>query len=203
MATSAYFLSTLLTCFRCLRYLKPIWTGLAAALGLAWLSLPIDPAAAQQGGLQPGEAFVTRFSGVTQAPGPGGQQVPVINVNGISGSVLDLRAPGFPPIGIHWMTEPQSNPVTAAQVGQVFGVVLDDANPPNIYLSATSAFGLHFSPGTTQWMAGLWGQGGGPGTIYRLDAANNYRPRVFANITLNNRQNTGAALGNMAFDRVN
>jgi hypothetical protein len=201
MAKSAHFV--LLICFRYLRYLKPIWIGFAAAFGLAWLLLPIDPAAAQQSGLQPGEAFVTRFSGVTRAAGPGGQQVPVINVDGISGSILDLRAPGFPPMGIHWMTEPQSNPVTAGQVGQVFGVVLDDANPPNIYLSATSAFGLHLSAGTTQWMPGLWGQGGGPGTIYRLDAVNDYRPSVFANITLNNRQNTGAALGNMAFDRVN
>jgi putative ubiquitin-RnfH superfamily antitoxin RatB of RatAB toxin-antitoxin module len=204
MATgTVHALSARLIGFRIPRSLRSIPIGLAAACGLAWLSLPIDPAAAQQGGLQPGEAFVTRFSGVTQAPGPGGQQVPVINMNGTSGSIIDLRAPGFPPMGIHWMTEPQSNPVTAAQVGQVFGVVLDDATPPNIYLSATSAFGLHLSPGTTKWMPGLWGQAGGPGTIYRLDAANNYLPRVFANVTLNNRQNSGAALGNMAFDKVN
>jgi hypothetical protein len=166
-----------------------------------WLA--VDGAVAQQSGLQPGEGFLTRFSGVTRAPRAGGQPVPVINVNGISGSIVDLRAPGFPPMGIHWMTEPQTNPVTAGQVGQVFGVVLDDANPPNIYLSATSAFGLHLAPGTTQWMPGMWGQGGGPGTIYRLDAANNYRPSVFATIALNNRQNTGAALGNIAYDRIN
>jgi hypothetical protein len=99
------------------------------------------------------------------------------------------------------MDEPQRMPVTAAEVGQVFGVVFDD-RAPNIYLSATSAFGLHLLPGTTRWMDGMWGAGGGPGTIYRLDAANNYRPRVFAHVMLGDRQNTGAALGNMAFDRT-
>jgi hypothetical protein len=158
------------------------------------------PAAAQQGPLQPGEAFVTRFSGV--AP-QSGSSAPAISVSGAVGSIIDLRAPGQPPRGEHWMDEPQRNPVTAGDVGQVFGVVLDDATPPNIYISATSAFGLHLTPGTGQWMAGMWGRGGGPSTIYRLDAANNYRPRVLASVTLGGRQNTGAALGNMAFDRIN
>ncbi len=171
-----------------------------AAIALA----SVSPSAAQQSGMQPGEAFVTRFSGVVTTPGAAGQPpIASINVNGIVGSIVDVRAPAFPPIGLHWMTEPQRGAVTAREVGQVFGVVLDDATPPNIYVSATSAFGLHFAPGGTQWMPGLWGANGGPGTIYRLDAANNYRPRVFANIVLNNRANTGAALGNMAFDRVN
>ena len=31
---------------------------------------------------------------------------------------------------------------TARQIGQVFSVALDDANPPNIYAAATSAYGL-------------------------------------------------------------
>ena len=200
---AAHLLSGFLDDPRNCRKFKLLRPAKVAACGCAGLFLAIASVAAQQPGLQPGEAFVTRFSGITQAAGPNGQQIPVINPNGTSGSIIDLRAPGFPPMGIHWMTEPQSNPVTAAQVGQVFGVVLDDANPPNIYLSATSAFGLHLAPGTTRWMQGMWGQNGGPGTIYRLDAANNYRPSVFANVTLNNRQNTGAALGNMAFDKAN
>src|SRR5436309_7926053 len=150
--------------------------------------LAFDPAIAQQRGMQPGEGFLTRFSGVTTTPNPAAQRPTAsINVNGVVGSIVDLRAPAFPPVGLHWMTEPQRNPVTAREVGQVFGVVLDDASPPNIYLSATSAFGLHLVPGKPEWMPGLWGAGGGPGTIYRLDASNNYRPRVFANIALNNR----------------
>jgi hypothetical protein len=132
---------------RCFSKFNSTRLGLIGALAAILSCFCVDPAAAQTGGLAQGEAFVTRFSGVTQ--GSSGQRNPVINVNGASGSIIDLRAPGFPPMGIHWMTEPQSNPVTAAQVGQVFGVVLDDANPPNIYLSATSAFGLHLSPGTS------------------------------------------------------
>ena len=52
-------------------------------------------------------------------------------------------------------------------------------------------------------MAGMWGQGGGPGTIYRLDASTGYAPRAFSQITLNGRPNSGAALGNIAYDRAN
>ena len=178
-------------------------------VGRSWLAatavilLSTVPLAAQQTGLQPGEAFVTRFSGVTPQSAPGGAPLASINTNGTVGSIIDIRAPGQAPNGEHWMDEPQRNPVTAADVGQVFGVVLDDQTPPNIYLSATAAFGLHLTPGTPQWMSGMWGRGGGPGTIYRLDAATGYRPRVFTHVTLAGRQNSGPALGNMAFDRLN
>jgi hypothetical protein len=166
------------------------------------ICLMTSPLSAQEPLVRPGEAFVTRFSGVTTVSGAGGQAVTSINAAGTVGSIIDVRAPGRPPQGEQWMDEPQRIPVTAAEVGQVFGVVFDD-RAPNIYLSATSAFGLHLLPRTAQWMNGMWGPGGGAGTIYRLDAANNYRPRVFAHVMLGNRQNTGAALGNMAFDRTN
>src|SRR5215470_17676339 len=159
--------------------------------------LPFPSSFAQDGALQPGEAYVTRFSGTR--PGPGG--APVINVDGTSGSIIDVRAPRQPPLGQHWIDEPQRKPVSAAQVGQVFGVALDDASAPNVYLTATSAFGLHRAG--NDWMPGMWGQGGGPGAVYRLDASTGYAPRVFAQIMLNGRQNTGAALGNIAYDRVN
>ena len=93
--------------------------------------------------------------------------------------------------------------MTAGTVGQVFGVALDDATPPNIYATATSAFGLHRSDGNTDWMAGMWGPGGGPGTVWKLDGANGNKPSIFAEITLDGRANSGAALGNIAFDRWN
>jgi hypothetical protein len=157
--------------------------------------LPTRPALAQDA-IQPGEGYVTRFSGIR--PSVGG---PVIDTNGTVGSIIDVRSPRTPPLGQHWVDEPQRKPVTAGEVGQVFGVTLDDANPPNVYLSATSAFGLHRAG--KDWMAGMWGQGGGPGTIYRLDASTGYAPRVFSQITLNGRPNSGAALGNMAYDRAN
>src|SRR5262245_28113695 len=157
--------------------------------------LPTSPAYAQDA-IQPGEGYVTRFSGVR--PSVGG---PVIDTAGTVGSIIDLTAPRMPPLGQHWVDEPQRKPVTAGEVGQVFGVALDDANPPNVYLSATSAFGLHRAG--NGWMAGMWGAGGSAGTVYRLDASTGYAPRVFTQITLNGRPNRAAALGNIAYDRVN
>ena len=93
--------------------------------------------------------------------------------------------------------------MTAREVGQVFGVALDAEGPPNIYLSATSAFGLHRSAENSKWMDGMWGAGGGPGTIYRLDRDAGYKPRMFANVTLNGRPNSGPGLGNIAYDKWN
>ena len=176
--------------------LRPAGKTLAQAVFLTIALLPFTPAIAQDA-IQPGEAFVTRFSGTR--PGAGG---PVIDANGTVGSIIDLRSPRMPPLGQHWVDEPQRKPVTAGQVGQVFGVALDDANPPNVYLTATAtaAFGLHRAG--NGWMPGMWGPGG-PGAVYRLDASTGYTPRLFAQITLNGRPNSGAALGNIAYDRVN
>ena len=128
---------------------------LGPALALATI-LAATPGFAQNEPLRPGEAYVTRFSGIAQ--GQGG--APVINPDGTVGSIIDVRAPERPPHGEHWIDEPQRMPVTAAQVGQVFGVALDDANPPNVYLSSTAAFGLHHMPNSPQWMPGMWGEGG-------------------------------------------
>lgn len=170
------------------------------------LILPSDrflPAAAQEtgetgDGIEPGEAYVTRFSG-TKTEG----EAKVIDPSGIVGSIIDVRGPGQAPQGHHWLNEKQRLPVTAADVGQVFGIAFDDADPPNIYLSATSAFGLHRSVDGSAWMAGQWGAGGGPGTIWKLDAANAYKPVVFAQVALDGRQNSGASLGSIAYDRKN
>lgn len=170
-------------------------TGLASSLSLFALLLTAPAVWAQQGPLQPGEAYLTRFSG--SVPGAAG---PMIDTAGTVGSIVDVRRPARPPQGEHWVDEPQRLPVTAGEIGQVFGVVLDGASPPNVYLSATAAFGLHTVAGG-QWMPGMWGRGG-PGTIWRLDAATGYRPQPFADVKLNGRPNSGAALGNMAFDKT-
>jgi hypothetical protein len=172
-----------------------------AAVGL-FVQFTLSVAVAQQGPLQPGEAVVTRFSGTGAVEVPGGVAT-VINPDGVSASIVDLRSPGRPPQGDHWINEPQRPLATASQVGQVFGVAIDNEGAPSIYLSATSAFGLHRSADNAQWLDGLWGTGGGPGTIYKLDAQAGYLPRPFANVTLNGRPNTGAALGNLAYDRWN
>ncbi|WP_347258896.1 hypothetical protein, partial [Methylocaldum sp.] len=176
-------------------------TGLRCLVAaVVWLacSLLAREAAAQEP-LQPGEGFLTRFSGTTK--NSSGETV--INLDGVVGSIISLRNPAQPPKGQHWLNEPQRNPVTAAQVGEVFGVAIDDAEQPNIYITATSAFGLHRTPDNSAWMEGMWGPNAGPGAVWKLDAANGYAPSLFATITLDGRQNTGAALGNIAYDRWN
>src|SRR5499426_17617 len=170
--------------------------GLLQAAILAGAVLSAGLASAQP--LQPGEAYVTRFSGFLY-----GAAGPIIDLNGTVGSILDVRAPGQAPQGTHWLYEPQRSPVTAAQVGQVFGVVLDDANPPNVYLAASSAFGLHRTANNAQWMPGMWGQGGGPGTIYRLRGGAGSTAHPFAQVMPEGRPNTGPGLGNLAYDRYN
>src|SRR5436190_14995787 len=159
---------------------------LLGASALLLVTLGSSPGLAQ--GLQPGEAFATRFSGATT----GRDGAPSIDAQGTVGSILDLRAPRQPAQGQHWINEPQRAPVTAAQIGQVFGVAFDDASPPNIYVTATAAFGLHRTPDNAQWMPGMFGTGGA-GAIYRLDAANGYQPRLVASIALAGRPNSGAA----------
>ncbi|MPZ41028.1 MAG: hypothetical protein GEU95_23885 [Rhizobiales bacterium] len=171
-------------------------TELFGATALLMLLLTAGPSLAQ--GLQPGEAFATRFSGTVPAP----DGSPSIDPQGTVGSILDLRAPGQPAQGQHWANEPQRAPVTAAQTGQVFGVAFDDATPPNIYVTATATFGLHRTADNSAWMPGMFGEGG-PGAIYKLDAASGYQPQLLTTITLNGRPNSGAALGNIAFDRWN
>jgi hypothetical protein len=172
-------------------------------LGAVLFALSAPVFAQQQIPIRPGEAFVTRFSGTATVAGPGGTGVLVINPGGVVGSVIDLRSPGQPPQGQHWINESQRMLVTAAEVGQVFGVAMDDGAAPNIYLAATAAFGLHTLPGSGQWMPGMWGSGGGPGTIYRLGPSTGYRPQPFAQVTLGGRPNSGAALGNLTYDRWN
>jgi hypothetical protein len=153
---------------------------------------------AQDAGLRPGEAFATRFSG--SAPDQSGQSV--IDVQGAVGSIIDLRSPRQPAQGQHWLDEPQRAQLIAGDVGQVFGVAFDDASPPSIYVTATAAFGLHRNADNSDWMPGMFGEGG-PGAIYKLDAATGYKPQLFATITLDGRQNSGAALGNITYDRWN
>jgi hypothetical protein len=153
--------------------------------------------------LEPGEAVVTRFPHTMDGTDAKGDPVKLIDTSGISVSILDIRNPPQPPIGQHWLDEPQRMFVTAAEVGQVFGVAIaqrPDDEAPTIFVSATAAYGLHRLD--NDWMPGMWGTGGGPGTIYRLSASNGYRPEKFADVALEGRQNTGPSLGNIAYDKV-
>ncbi|MEQ8297184.1 MAG: peptidoglycan-binding domain-containing protein [Nitratireductor sp.] len=174
---------------------------LAFASALLLGSSALVPAALAQEALSAGEAFATRFSGTTEIILADGERLTLIDESGVVGSVVDVRNPGFAADGRHWIDEPQRLPVTAGQVGQVFGIAIDDGSPANIYLTATSQFGLHRDPDNTDWLPGQWGEGG-PGGLYRLNADNDYEPELLAIITLDGRENTGAGLGNVAFDKA-
>ena len=177
--------------------LRTAGMALSHAVFLTIALLPAKPSFAQQDALQPGEAYVTRFSGREARHRRRGDRHRR-HRRQHHRCALPAQTAARASIG---STSRRRKPVTASQVGQVFGVTLDDANPPNVYLTATSAFGLHRTG--NNWMPGMWGPGGGPGAIYRLDASTGYAPRVFAQITLNGRPNSGAALGNIAYDRIN
>ena len=108
--------------------------------------------------------------------------------------------------------------ITSGRIGQTFAVTLDDANPPNIYAAATSAYGLPIvgpdadrdgvpdrlrrGAPNAAFMPGLFGPagaGGGPGSIWKIDARSG-AVRLFANVTLDGVPNPGPALGGLTFD---
>ena len=110
---------------------------------------------------------------------------------------------------------PKPFDVLAKDVGQVFGIALDDAAQPNIYLAATSAFGLNIvargrdgqperrkkgGPGAG-WMKGQFGLDlqGGPGAIYKVDGRTGV-PTLFANVTLDGVPNPAPGLGSLVYD---
>jgi len=178
---------------------------LAVSLPLTTLPGPFagpQPALAQDA-LPVGGGVMTRFSGTTGETLADGSRRPVIDPGGPVALGLDLSEPGRTADGSPWRTPPEVFRVTAGEIGQVFGLALDDGDDPAVYLSATSAFGLHRNADRTDWMPGQWGAEGGPGTIYRLDPTTGYTPGVFAQVTLEGRANTGAALGNLAYDPWN
>ena len=87
------------------------------------------------------------------------------------------------------------------------------ASPPNIYVAASSAYGLpivapgadgqpeHIQIGAPKaaFMPGLWGPQGGPGSIWKIDGVTG-SVSLFANVALNGRTNSGAALGGLAYN---
>ena len=194
------------------------WRGL-----LLIAMLQIGAAQAQQAGPVPnlnlGDAVVTGFSGTippdpTKLSGKSAADLTFINPDGPSARIVDIRQasekwdardlPAAKPFDVH-----------AGDVGQVFGVALDDQTAPNIYLSATSAFGLQLvgrgpdgqparaklgGPGEG-WMKGQFGLElqGGPGSIFKVDGKTGV-VSLFANVVLDGVPNPAPALGSLAFD---
>lgn len=166
--------------------------------------------------LAPGNAAVTGFAGavppVQIAPGVDPADRTFIDPNGASLRIIDLQQmKGLPQAQLVGASKLYS--WFASQIGQVFAVALDDAVPPNMYAASTSAYGLpivradaggelvHVRVGgpNATFMPGLWGSDAGPGTIFKINGATG-AVTEFANVTLNGRTNSGAALGGMAFD---
>jgi hypothetical protein len=173
-----------------------------------------------RGILAPGNAAVTGFSG-TKAPAAAPNTNPAdlteIDLAGPSVRIVDLQTMGGP-TQAQLVPAPKPFTATAAQLGQVFAVALDDAAAPNIYVAATSAYGLPIvapgpggglvrarqgAPGAS-FMPGLFGPAnlaGGPGSIWRIDGVTG-EVRLFANVTLEGAPNPGPALGGLAFDKA-
>ncbi|HEY7457449.1 MAG TPA: hypothetical protein VH765_01725, partial [Xanthobacteraceae bacterium] len=140
-----------------------------------------------------------------------------IDLDRPSARIISFDALLGAPVAQH-VPAPKPFSVTAAQVGQVFSIALDDATPPNIYLAATSAYGLPIvvpdrdgdgrpdrsrrGGPNANFMPGLFGPvtvNGGPGSIWKIDGRTG-AVILFANVTLDGTPNSGAALGGLAFD---
>ena len=188
------------------------WLARAAAIALAG-GVFVTAAAAQDAIVKPGFAVVTGFAGVAADQAPAGAD-PFdylgIDAGGASARVVDLTALG----GQGESAAPKTFTVTPSQVGQVFGVTLDDAAQPNIYLAATSVYGLSiFVPDSdgrlkrvrrgeadAQFVPGQFGpaeMGGGPGSIWRVDGVTS---EVSLFTTVGTSATGAASLGGLAYD---
>ncbi|MEO0792374.1 MAG: hypothetical protein AAFY27_07510, partial [Pseudomonadota bacterium] len=155
--------------------------------------------------LSAGDAVVSGFSGVRPSDTSGGGSDLIINLRGPSAQILSLSGLSRRLRG-QLSTPTAKHRITAGQVGQVFGVAIDNARTPNIYLAATSLYGLYAveagggerleigEPGAT-FMPGQFGPGGNGGTIYKVDGRTG-EVTIFANLP----NNSGAGVGNVTFD---
>ncbi|MDR3499896.1 MAG: hypothetical protein P4L72_11800 [Parvibaculum sp.] len=168
-----------------------------------------------------GDAVVTGFSG-TLAPDPA-KTMPAgktavdqtfIDGNGPSVRIFDPRKPGAVWAGQYWAA-PHRRDIPARAVGQVFGIAIDNRAFPDIFLTASSVYGLNIvmpdsdhdgqperiktGRANAGWAPGQFGPGGGPGSIWKIDGRTGQISR-FADVTLRGRASGPAGLGNVAYD---
>ena len=223
--------SNFLSCF-------PLQFALAGRLlcVLLFVILGVTSASAQDSQLSPllypGNAAMTGFSGVSSTYGeadlPENSTVAdetFIDLNGSALRVFDLERSTREAAPIPLQL--QTFEIGPREIGQVFGIALDDRTlpgsdiaAPNIYLTATSAYGLHIvSPDSdgdglperlkqggadAKWMDGLFGldKSGGPGSVWKVDGVTG-EVSLFADLKLNGAANSGPGLGNIVFDAAN
>ncbi len=125
--------------------------------------------------MQPGEVAMTYYSGSSP--------------NTFNVEVIDVRPP-YGPLGANWLAPMFHNefPLSAntwegANLGQVFGICLDNAVPPNIYVASTVIY--NNSPNAN------------PGRVFKLNG-NTGAISAFATLA-----SGPASLGNICFDAVN
>jgi hypothetical protein len=167
--------------------------------------------------LERGQLVVTGFSG-TDASANGGEAS--IDTAGASLWILDVKRRDPPAEDLQFSSAALFT-VTAAEIGQVFGIALDDGltadgnvGAPNIYAAATSAYGLRIVAGASQkridrgqadamWMNGQFGvaKGGSPGSIWKINGTTG-EASLLINVQANRVENSGPGLGGLAFDPV-
>jgi hypothetical protein len=203
-----------------LRTTRDQFVGVLVATVIAFVPTSFT-LAADEAIFAPGEPVITGFSGVVPpaTPPASGKALDYTFIDPAGSSmVIQQLQPDGPPTGQLIAAKPVFS-ASAADVGQTFGVALDDAPEfsgaaaPNIYLAATSAFGLnivvpdadgkpvrskHGAPGAT-FMPGQWGSAGGvegyPGSIWKVDGSTG-EISLFTTIAAN----SGAGLGNLVYD---
>jgi hypothetical protein len=207
--------------------------SIASICSFIFISTAYAQETSDPGILAIGDAVVTGFSGVVEPlpqdppldPPLSREQIldeTLINVDGLSARIDYLSAPGFVWDARVWPAN-RTLEFAARDIGQVFGVAFDDAEKPNIYFSATSAYGLHIvkpdedndgrperlkqGDPAAEWMAGQWGRAdakdgaesrGGPGTIWKVDGTTG-EITFFAETVLEGANNPGAGLGNIIY----
>jgi hypothetical protein len=192
---------TALACF----LLCSLWPAAPYALQPQPAKLPVDP----------GEAVATCFSGLVNNSNSSfglkaGPNDFVVGFADVSDPQADGVVPGqnWPASMFHNELANQSGLPDPAQtwnaknLGQVFGITLDDAHPANIYITATTTYGLYKT--SSQFVTGMFGPGG-PGAVYRLDGTDG-KISTFAVLPkagIGSGPNSGPGLGDIAFDRAN
>src|SRR5437867_2156199 len=190
---------------------KPFCLLLRAVRAIGVLACLIATTSQLRAGLPllPEQIVVTCFSGTinyyasppTATPNLGNNGYVIAKFDTQTGNIGPLIPPttsppnlwdpsDVPPFsGFHNET---GQPWNAQRLGEVFGITVDDATPPNIYVTATECYNIVGS-GTP-----LPKGAGGPGGIYRLDGTTG----ASTSGSLPNNSVNGPGLGNVCFRRA-